>query len=59
MTASNDITGDKIATKTVSETYRNNYDSIFRKNTTESLDSLTNHDNNQDRNFKNETAQTT
>lgn len=27
----NDITGDKIATKTVTETYRSNYDAIFGK----------------------------
>lgn len=28
MTTTNDITGDKIATKTVTETYRNNYAGI-------------------------------
>lgn len=27
----NDITGDKIATKSVTEAYRDNYDRIFRK----------------------------
>lgn len=29
MASRNDITGDTIATKTVSEAYRNNYDLIF------------------------------
>ena len=32
MVAKNDITGDSIQTKTVSQTYRDNYDLIFRKN---------------------------
>ena len=32
MATTNDITGDKIQTKEVSEQYRNNYDLIFRKN---------------------------
>lgn len=32
MVARNDITGDAIQTKTVSQTYRDNYDLIFRKN---------------------------
>jgi hypothetical protein len=27
----NDITGDSIQTKTVSDAYRNNFDAIFRK----------------------------
>lgn len=31
----NDITGDRIATKQVSDVYRNNYDAIFGKKTTE------------------------
>lgn len=31
MTAINDITGDAIATKGSSESYRNNFDAIFRK----------------------------
>lgn len=31
MTAINDITGDSIATKGTSESYRNNFDAIFRK----------------------------
>lgn len=31
MAAKNDITGDSIQTRTVSETYRNNYDLIFGK----------------------------
>lgn len=30
--AVNDITGDTIATRVVTEAYRNNYDSIFGKN---------------------------
>jgi len=30
-TSTNDVTGDKIQTKNVSETYRNNFDLIFRK----------------------------
>lgn len=30
----NDITGDKIATKTVTDAYRNNYDAIFGKKKT-------------------------
>ena len=29
--STNDITGDKIQTKNVSESYRNNFDTIFRK----------------------------
>lgn len=33
MAAKNDITGDSIQTRTVSDTYRNNYDLIFRKKT--------------------------
>ncbi len=32
MVARNDITGDAIQTKTTSQTYRDNYDNIFRKN---------------------------
>lgn len=28
--STNDITGDKIATKTVSDAYRDNYDTIFK-----------------------------
>lgn len=32
MTSRNDITGDKIQTKVASDTYRNNYDTIFNKN---------------------------
>jgi hypothetical protein len=31
MVAKNDITGDSIQTKGVTEDYRNNYDNIFRK----------------------------
>ena len=31
MVAKNDVTGDSIQTKNTSETYRNNYDRIFRK----------------------------
>jgi hypothetical protein len=31
MVAKNDITGDTIQTKGVSNSYRNNYDNIFRK----------------------------
>lgn len=31
MTARNDITGDVIATKGTSQSYRDNYDAIFRK----------------------------
>ena len=31
MVAKNDITGDSIMTKTVSSSYRDNYDRIFRK----------------------------
>ena len=33
MVARNDVTGDAIQTKTASQSYRDNYDSIFRKNT--------------------------
>ena len=32
MVAKNDITGDSIQTKGVTDDYRNNYDNIFRKN---------------------------
>ena len=32
MVARNDITGDSIQTKGVTDNYRNNYDNIFRKN---------------------------
>ena len=32
MVAKNDITGDAIQTKSVSQIYRDNYDNIFRKN---------------------------
>ena len=32
MVARNDITGDSIQTKGVTDSYRNNYDNIFRKN---------------------------
>ena len=32
MAAINEITGDSIQTKTISDSYRNNYDLIFRKN---------------------------
>jgi|GEM_PF-5352202 len=31
MTSTNDITGDRIISKTNSDKYRNNYDKIFRK----------------------------
>lgn len=31
MTAKNDVTGDSIRSKVGSESYRNNYDAIFRK----------------------------
>ena len=31
MAAKNDITGDTIATRNITDTYRNNYDLIFRK----------------------------
>lgn len=31
MTAKNDVTGDAIRSKVGSDSYRNNYDSIFRK----------------------------
>lgn len=31
MTARNDITGDAIQTRTITDTYRNNYDLIFGK----------------------------
>ena len=31
MTAKNDITGDEIKTKTITDSYRDNYDIIFRK----------------------------
>lgn len=34
MTSRNDITGDKIQTKVTSDTYRNNYDTIFNQNKT-------------------------
>jgi hypothetical protein len=36
MSAVNDITGDAIKTKPASETYRNNFDAIFRKPVVES-----------------------
>lgn len=32
MVAKNDITGDSIQTKGVTDNYRNHYDEIFRKN---------------------------
>ena len=32
MASFNDITGDKIATRTVTKEYEDNYDNIFRKN---------------------------
>ncbi len=32
MVAKNDITGDAIQTKSASQSYRDNYDNIFRKN---------------------------
>lgn len=32
MVARNDVTGDAIQTKTASQSYRDNYDLIFRKN---------------------------
>lgn len=32
MVAKNDITGDSIQTKSVTDTYRDNYDIIFNKN---------------------------
>lgn len=31
MVAKNDITGDSIQTKTATQSYRSNYDNIFRK----------------------------
>jgi len=31
MVAKNDVTGDAIQTRGVTDTYRNNYDAIFRK----------------------------
>jgi hypothetical protein len=31
MATKNDVTGDSIRTKTVSQAYRDNYDRIFRK----------------------------
>lgn len=34
-TATNPVTGDKIATKVASQNYLNNFDSIFRKKTDE------------------------
>jgi len=34
MATKNDITGDEIKTKTVTDAYRNNYDRIFRKKET-------------------------
>lgn len=33
----NDVTGDSIRTKDVSEKYRDNYDNIFRKTVVESI----------------------
>ncbi len=48
MTAINDITGDAIATKGTSESYRNNFDAIFRKKPAEyvapALETLTHQD---------------
>lgn len=38
MTASNDITGDLIQTKSPRQQYRDNYDSIFRKQPEADLD---------------------
>lgn len=35
MPTKNDITGDEIKTKTISDSYRENYDRIFRKRKTE------------------------
>jgi len=38
MAAKNDITGDSIQTRTVTDTYRNNYDLIFGKKNRGSTD---------------------
>ena len=38
MVARNDITGDAIQTKGASQSYRDNYDLIFRKNKTKEED---------------------
>jgi hypothetical protein len=40
MAAKNDITGDSIQTRTITDTYRNNYDLIFgkKKNDTSTAD---------------------
>lgn len=37
MTSKNDVTGDSIQTKIPSDSYRNNYDAIFRKKNKEDL----------------------
>jgi hypothetical protein len=49
MVARNDITGDAIQTKGVTEAFRDNYDLIFRKNKTDKNDNTgTNKDSFQD-----------
>ena len=37
-TATNEITGDKIQTRTISDAYRENFDKIFRANKPESAE---------------------
>ena len=41
MAAKNDITGDSIQTRTVTDTYRNNYDLIFGKKKKQNDDATT------------------
>lgn len=45
MAAKNDITGDSIQTRTVSDSYRNNYDLIFGKKKKEEMSESVNDEN--------------
>lgn len=44
MAAKNDITGDSIQTRTITDTYRNNYDLIFGKKKKQNDDATTTDD---------------
>ena len=57
MVARNDITGDAIQTRGVSDSYRNNYDLIFGKKKVKS-DTLQSEDSNQSPNVVNQTDAT-
>jgi hypothetical protein len=43
--STNNITGDKIATRIISEEYRDNYDAIFKKKLVRSIPTLTKKEN--------------